>query len=164
MSGSRGIRFSTISLSRRLPFAHEAGSMKLLATEQYKAGVIARAIMPTDAFDGLTAKQDLGAAIAGNLLRTPWWAAIAVRAAIWVVWFAPFWRQGSLKTFGGLSLEKQWAVLELLARSDNYALREMVLLLKMNTCLPSLGDLEVLKYLGAYDTKGGPVQLRRSGT
>lgn len=138
--------------------------MKLLATEQYKAGVIARAIMPAEAFGGLTAKQDFGPAIAKNLLVTPWWAAIAVRAALWVVWFAPMWRTFSPHTFGGLSLEKQQGVLDLLARSNNYALREMVLLIKMNVCLPALGNTEVLTYLGAYDLKGGPVQLRRSGT
>jgi hypothetical protein len=138
--------------------------MQLSRFEQHQATVVGRSILPTGALGGLTDQRDVGAEVARQFALQPWWSAIGVRAALWVIWFAPIWRQGRLKLFSSLNAEDQSKCVELLSRSNFFWLREMILLVKLAVCMALIGDRKVLAYLSAYDSAGGPVALRRSGS
>jgi hypothetical protein len=138
--------------------------MKLLRLEQHRVGIIARALMPVGVLGGLTDNRDLGAEIGRQVALTPWYSAIVVRFAVWLVWFAPLWRMARLRTFGSLPLDVQYECLDKLARSNQYWVRESLMLMKLTTCMVAVGDTKVLTYLGAYNLAGGPVTLRKSGS
>jgi len=135
--------------------------MKLFRFEQHRAGIVGRAMMPKGAFAGLTDDRDLGSEITRQLLIMPWWSSIAVRAALWMIWYAPLWRLGRLKTFGSLSIDAQHECLETLSHANRYEIREAVKLFKLSTTMAAIGDEKVLAHIGAYDIPRLPVTLKR---
>jgi hypothetical protein len=138
--------------------------MKLSRFEESQAAIISRATIPMGALDGLTDRMDFGSEIGRQVAMIPWWSAILVRLALWVVWFAPIWRMGRFRLFGSLPEAQQAQCLELLSHSRVYWIRQVVTLMKMTICMVAFGDPKVLGWLGAYDLAGGPVALRRSGS
>lgn len=67
--------------------------------------------------------------------RAPFQFAIGLRAALWLVLLCPLFIIGRPRTFLGLSREERTRVLDRLAASGVYALRELPNLLKMAACL-----------------------------
>ena len=124
--------------------------MKLTQWEVRWAGAIGRAFVPPGVFGGLTEGRDVGAALADTIGRSPWYAAVLVRLALWVVWLAPPFALGRARTLGGLDEASREACLEALLDSKLYPVREMLKLLKMNVCLALVGDTAVLAHLGVY--------------
>jgi hypothetical protein len=122
--------------------------MKLTAFEVEWAGVIARAIIPDGTLGIDTA--GLGPALAEEIERAPWWSHLVIRLGLWLVWLAPL-RAFPPRTFGGLDEEARARAFERLAGARSYAVREAVMLVKLNTCLVALGDEAVLARVGAYD-------------
>lgn len=137
--------------------------MKLFRFEQRHAEVIARVMYPKGALGGGADDRALGAEITGQIAAVPWFAAIVARLGMLLIWYWPLLTL-RFRTFGGLPLEEQYVVLDRLARSHSYAIREMVMLVKMNACFAGIGDPRVLTYLGAYDLAGGPVALGRKSS
>jgi hypothetical protein len=123
--------------------------MRAFGFEQRRAQIIGRAIIPFGTFNGLADGTDLGSHFAYQIANVPWYSAIVFRLAVLFVWFAPLFVK--LRTFGGLSDEarKQW--LERLAETDNYAIRQLIALLKMVFCFAVIGQPSVLKHLEAYE-------------
>jgi len=99
---------------------------------------------------------------------TPWWSAILTRLGIALVWYAPFFLLGRFGTFAKLGLDEKHKLLDRFARSKNYWLREIAMILKMNACTAGMANAETMTYLGAYDfgraPAAAPVLLGRSGT
>jgi len=135
--------------------------MKLFRFEQHQAGIVGRAMMPKGAFGGLADDRDLGSEIARQLTLLPWWSAIGIRGALWIIWFAPMWRLHRLATFGSLSTEAQYDCLEKISHSEIYSIREAVKLFKLSTTLSAIGDTKVLTHIGAYDLVAAPSALKR---
>jgi hypothetical protein len=135
--------------------------MKFSRTEQRRADFISRVILPKGALGGTTDDCDLGAEIGRQFSLTPWWSAIITRIGILVVWYSPLFLLGKLRTFGSIAVEQQQAILQQLAHSPNYWVREMSMILKMNACNAGMSGEAVMRYLGAYDF-GQSVQLKRS--
>lgn len=134
--------------------------MNLFAFEQRHATIIGRATFPKGVLGGVADDRDLGADIARQLKTTPWWGAIVARLGLLWIWYSPLFLYFP-RTFGGLKPEEQYALLNRLAGSHLYWLREMVMLVKMQICFAAVGDQRVLRALGAYDLAGGPVALKR---
>lgn len=67
--------------------------------------------------------------------RAPFQFALGLRAALWLVLLCPLLVIGRPRTFLGLSAGDRLRVLERLAASRSYALRELPNLLKMAACL-----------------------------
>lgn len=136
--------------------------MKLARFEQRWARTIGDAIVgdPREALGGVRAEIDLGAALGEEVqLATPATAAV-LRLALWLAWLAPLWRRGRLDSFGALSAPEREALLDDLMDSRSYAVRELLMLLKLFVCLRLLGEPRALGHIGAYDLGAGPVRLR----
>jgi hypothetical protein len=125
--------------------------MTLLPFERSWAATMARALVPADALHGTAAQAGVGDAVAVEVERSPWYAALAVRASLWLAWLAPLWLVGRARSFGGLDAETQARVLERLFKHRLYPVRMLGLLLKLTLCTALLGDERVLVTLGAYD-------------
>jgi hypothetical protein len=123
--------------------------MKAFGFEQRRAEIIGRTIIPSESFNGLAGQQPIGSHFGYQVASTPWYSSLVMRLAILFVWFAPLFVH--LRTFGGLSVEKKHAWLERLSESNNYAVRQMMALLKMCFCFAVIGNTTVLKHLEAYD-------------
>lgn len=107
--------------------------MRLLSFERRWLRVVFEAIYPADAHPALP----LGARDAPvDALLTefeqcaPFDAGAGLRAAAWLVWFAPV-VLAPFRTFGGLDPAARAEVLDRLGRSPFYVLREVPMLLKM---------------------------------
>ena len=133
--------------------------MKLYAFEARVAAQVARAMLPLGALGGSADGVDAGAKFAAQMAHSPWWSALALRGALWLVWLGPLlaWRP---RTFESLDDAARVALLEALASSHRYAIREGVMLLKLTLCLALLGHEPVFAHLGAYDT--APRRLPRA--
>jgi hypothetical protein len=124
--------------------------MKLSAWESRMADAIARSLLPPGSLGGRVDAIDAGAQVASQLARSPWWSALSVRGALWLVWLAPLWAWRP-RTFAALDEQARVALLERLASSSSYLVRESVMLLKLTLCFALIGDPPMLAHLGAYD-------------
>jgi len=127
------------------------------------AQTIGRALLPAGALDGATDGIDLGARYAEECAISPWYAALAFRASLWLTWLAPLWMMGRLRTFGGVDGATQVEVLERLLKHRVYFVRMAGLFFKLAVCTLLLGDEPTLAQLGAY--KLAPVaRLKKTGS
>src|SRR5262245_26236066 len=100
--------------------------MELSAWESRLAKEIGRALLPPGSLGGRTDGIDVGARVASQLACSPWWSALSVRCALWIVYLAPLaaWRP---RPFTALDDAARVALLERLAASPRYAVRELVM-------------------------------------
>jgi hypothetical protein len=131
--------------------------MRLWQFEIAWARVIASAFLRPGVLGGAAEGRDLGGRIAEQVAGAPWFAAIVVRLALWLVWFAPLFTVRAFRTFGGLDEERREACLDALMHSDLYEVREVLKIYKLNLTLALIGREEVLAHIGAYDL--GPYKL-----
>jgi hypothetical protein len=122
----------------------------LLPFEARWAATIGQALVPKGALGGALDKIDLGARYAEECAVSPWYAALAFRASLWLTWLAPLWMLGRLRTFGGVDGETRVAVLERLLKHRIYFVRMAGLFFKLAICTLLLGDEPTLAGLGAY--------------
>ena len=124
--------------------------MTLAPFERRWAAVIARALVPEGALAGALDKIDVGARYAEECAISPWYAALAFRASLWLTWLAPWWMLGRPRTFTGVDGETRVEILERLLKHKRYVLRMAALFLKLAICGMLLGDVPTLAQLGAY--------------
>jgi len=118
--------------------------------ERRWAATIARALVPEGALSGALDQIDVGARYADECAVSPWYAALAFRASLWLTWLAPLWMLGRLRTFTGVDGETRVVILERLLKHQRYVLRMAALFLKLAICGMLLGDVPTLAQLGAY--------------
>ncbi|HEX7477673.1 MAG TPA: hypothetical protein VF331_07690 [Polyangiales bacterium] len=82
-------------------------------------------------------------------LSTPL-AAFGLRAAVWLLAWAPLWQRGRARTFSGLQLTERSQLLGQLLVHRNFAVRELALLLKLVAAMALLGATGVRARSG-YD-------------
>lgn len=98
----------------------------------------------------------IGGLLDDMVKRAPFDFVLGLRAAAWVVTlFGPL-LAGRLRTFAGLSVTERGEVLESLAHSRLYLLREIPMLLKMVASLGYLGVPSVQRELGLPNVDGEP--------
>ena len=137
--------------------------MTLADFERRWAETIGRALLPAGTLDGATDAIDIGARYAEECAISPWYAALAFRASLWLTWLTPLWMLGRPRTFGGVDGETQVALLERLLKHRVYIVRMAALFFKLAVCTLLLGDEPTLAQLGAY--KLAPVErLKRTGS
>ena len=124
--------------------------MTLFPFEERWAGAIGHALVPPGALGGRLDGIDIGARYAHECAISPWYAALAFRASLWLTWLAPLWMLGRPRTFGGVDGETRVAVLERLLKHRVYFVRMAALFLKLALCGLLLGDEPTLAQLGAY--------------
>ena len=134
--------------------------MKLLPFEERWAGTIGHALVPRGALGGALDAIDIGARYAHECAISPWYAALAFRASLWLTWLAPLWMLGRVHAFGGVDGETRVVVLERLLKHRVYFVRMAALFLKLAICGLLLGDETTLAQLGAY--KLTPLQKRKA--
>ncbi|MCA9523058.1 MAG: hypothetical protein KC609_18915 [Myxococcales bacterium] len=66
-------------------------------------------------------------------------ATLVLRLAIWLIWLAPIWTSMRFGSFGSLAESERVWLLGDLSRSSLYAVRELVLLVKLVACLGVCG-------------------------
>jgi hypothetical protein len=118
--------------------------------ERRWAETITRTLLPKGALDGLLDGADVGARFADDCRESPWYAALLMRAVLYLVWLAPLWRLERLATFGTLDEPARVALLEALLAHRVYYVRMALTMLKLTLCTLVLGDEQVLARLGAY--------------
>ncbi|MDB4965302.1 MAG: hypothetical protein JWN44_991 [Myxococcales bacterium] len=128
--------------------------MTLAAHERRWATVIAGALIPPGALGGRLAGIDVGARYAAECARSPWHAALLLRATLYIAWLAPIFLYGRLRTFGSLDALGQASLLERLLAHRVYVLRMAAMFLKLTLCTLVLGDEPTLKQIGAYRLTG----------
>ena len=131
--------------------------MTLWQFETRWAAIIGRSMVPVGLYGGLTDGYEIGARVASQTARSPWYSAAVVRLALWIAWLAPLLTLRRARTFGGLDERARVACLEALLHSNVYAVRETLKILKLNVCIALIGNLDVLAHLGTYDL--GPYKL-----
>ena len=127
--------------------------MTLWPFERRWAATIARALVPAGALAGSGVDLeaiDVGARYAEECAISPWYAALAFRASLWLTWLAPLWLLGRLHTFAGVDGETRVVVLERLLKHKRYFVRMAGLFLKLAICGLLLGDEPTLAGIGAY--------------
>ena len=124
--------------------------MTLFPFEERWAAAIARALVPAGALGGAVDHVDVGARYAEECRTSPWYAALAFRASLWLTWLAPLWMLGRVRSFGGVDDEARVVVLERLLKHRVYFVRMAALFLKLAICTLMLGDEPTLAQLGAY--------------
>ena len=134
--------------------------MTLLPFERDWAQALGRALVPAGALDGATDGIDLGARFAEECAISPWYAALAFRASLWLAWLSPLWMTLRPHTFGGVDAATQVALLERLLKHRVYTVRMAVFMLKLSICTLAFGDEATLAGIGAYKLTA-PGQLTR---
>lgn len=127
--------------------------MTLAAFERRWARAIGHALVPSDALAGAgidLGQIDVGARYAEECAISPWYAALAFRASLWLTWLAPLWLLGRAHTFGGVDGDTRVVVLERLLKHKRYMVRMAALFLKLAILGMLLGDEPTLAQLGAY--------------
>jgi hypothetical protein len=124
--------------------------MALTSFELRRAALIARTFVPKGVLGGATDELDAGPLIREDDACSPWHASLLLRAALWMVWFAPLWTFTGFSTFGGLSEEARAALLARLLRHEAYSVRQSMMYLKLVSCSVLLGSVQVLEHVGAY--------------
>jgi hypothetical protein len=125
--------------------------VKLLPFEIRWADAIGRAMLPRGLLGGVVDAVELGEEIQRECLEPPWYAALLLRASLWLTWLAPPLALGRLRTFGGLDAAAREALLERLLDSRVYLVRATATFLKLQACMLLLGDARVLRRIGAYE-------------
>src|SRR5438552_650162 len=125
--------------------------MRLRAFEVRWARAIGRVVLPPGLLRGAVDDVDLGREVARECAQSPWYAALVVRAALWLTWFAPLVLLRRPRTFGGLDGRRRREVLERLLASPRYAVRATMTLLKLTFCVRLLGDERAFAEIGAYE-------------
>ena len=82
--------------------------------------------------------------------------ALGLRVCTWVLALAPPFACRRLCTFTALPLSERVALLERLAGSDRYLVRELPLLFKAAACLGACGLPEVQRTIGIHPTDATP--------
>lgn len=124
--------------------------MTLFPFEERWAGLIGHALVPKGALGGTLDAIDIGKRYADECAISPWYAALAFRASLWVTWLAPLWMLGRLRTFTGVDGETRVEILERLLKHRVYFVRMAALFLKLAICTLMLGDVPTLRQIGAY--------------
>jgi hypothetical protein len=125
--------------------------MRLRAFEIRWADAIGRALLPRGLLGGVVDDVALGEEFRREALEPPWFAALLLRASLWLTWFAPPWALGRARTFGGLDEAGRVALLEKVLASRVYLVRAMATFLKLSACMLLLGDERVMRRIGAYE-------------
>ncbi|HVR63818.1 MAG TPA: hypothetical protein VMU50_18080 [Polyangia bacterium] len=127
--------------------------MRLRRFEIRWAGIIGRALLPAGIglLGGVVDDVDLGEAFSRECLQPPWYAALLLRASLWLTWFSPPLALRRLRTFGGLDPAAREALLERLLDSRPYVVRATALFLKLAACMLLFGHDRVLRRIGAYE-------------
>ena len=128
--------------------------MPLSSTEQRWGATIARTFVPRGVLGGTTDALDAGPLLAEDDSHSPWYTALLLRAAIWLVWLSPLWTLRAPRTFGGLSDDDRAVLLEALLHHSTYPVRQAVNYLKLVSCSVLLGSVPVLEHLQAYRLAG----------
>jgi hypothetical protein len=129
--------------------------MKLRRFEVRWASLIGRALLPPGLLGGVVDRVDLGEAIRRECSQPPWYAALLLRASLWLIWFSPPLTLRRLGTFGGLDSAGREAALERLLDHKVYPVRATATFLKLSTCMLLLGQERVMSAIGAYDYGNG---------
>jgi hypothetical protein len=139
--------------------------MKLHAFEIRWSAIIGRALLPPGLLGGVVDDVDLGDAFRRECLEPPWYAALLLRASLWLTWFAPPFVLRRLRSFGGLDPAAREAVLEKLLDSRIYVVRATATFLKLAACMQLLGQERVMRRIGAYEhgRATAPVTVTRTG-
>src|SRR5690606_9983814 len=88
--------------------------------------------------------------------RAPARVLLGLRLVLWLVWLGPWPVIGRPRTFGGLTEAQRLEVLERLARSRFYVLREAPILLKTVACLGYCGHPDVHAAIGIRSRDATP--------
>ena len=123
----------------------------LLPFERRWLRAIWRAILPSEASPRLTTGADdlpMLAYFSDLMARSPLRFLLGFHAAIWIVGLAPLFMLRRLRTFAGLPQSEGSALLDRMAHSDVYIVRELPTLLKMIVCLGYAGHPKVLDAVG----------------
>jgi hypothetical protein len=134
--------------------------MALGAYEVHMAAVVTRAIIPRGVLGGVSDGDEVGARAARWIDRSTIFPHLILRAGLWVLWLWPLLSRRP-RLFSGLSPDEQARLVERVAGARSYALREMVMLVKMNACFAALGEPAALSALRAYDS-AAPAVIRRA--
>ena len=139
--------------------------MKLRRFEIRWAAIIGRALLPAGLLGGVADDVDLGDAFRCECLEPPWYAALLLRASLWLTWFAPPFALRRLRSFGGLDPGARELVLEKLLDSRIYVVRATATFLKLAACMLLMGQQRVLKQIGAYEygRKDQPITITKAG-
>jgi hypothetical protein len=124
--------------------------VRLAAHERRWVEIIAHALIPPGALAGHLDGIDVGARYDAECTRSPFSAALLMRAALYLAWLAPIFFYGRLRTFGSLDPIGQASLLERMLASKRYAVRMAATFLKLTICTLVLGDEPTLRYIGAY--------------
>ena len=135
--------------------------MSLRGYEERRAAIIGGALIPANVFGGIRAHVDIGAELGKSSRGYPWWSGMVLHFALWLVWFSPLLLHGRALTFGALSVPDREAALEELLASPHYLARQATEFLKLYLCMTFLGDVALLRRIGAYNLDKG-VQPTRS--
>jgi hypothetical protein len=87
---------------------------------------------------------------------------IGLRASTWLLWLAPPFVLGTLCSFGGLAPARRAELLERIAGSDVYLIRELPLLFKTAACLGLCGLPEVQRRIGIHPIDATPPDWARA--
>lgn len=137
--------------------------MRLWRRELRWAATIGRALLPAGLLGGVVDDVDLGDAFRRECLEPPWYAALLLRASLWLTWFAPLLVLRRLSTFGGLDAAARELVLERLLDSKIYLVRATAMFLKLSSCMMLLGDERVMRLIGAYEYGTPAAPSRQAG-
>jgi len=137
--------------------------MKLRGFEIRWADAIGRAMLPLGLLGGTADDVALGEEFRRECLEPPWYAALLLRASLWLTWFAPPWALGRARTFGGLDAAAREALLEKLLDSRIYLVRATATFLKLSACMFLLGGERVMRRIGAYEHGRTSDGARREG-
>lgn len=124
--------------------------MRLTGFEKRWADAVGRCLFPKGVLGGTADELSLGQELDAFRSLSPWWTAIVIRLALWIVWFSPPFYGPRFGTFGGLSEDEREQCLERVLVARSYSVRELGMLLKMGFCHAGIGSERTLRYLGAY--------------
>ena len=138
----------------------------LLAFERRWFLTLCDAVLPSGAHDRIAigaADVPLDRFVDDVFARAPFQMRLGIRAATWVLtWLPLFWRL-ELRPFGRLSRADQVALLDGLAGSRLYVVREIPNLIKIVACMGWAGTPEVQRQLGVPAPDAGPPAWARDG-
>ena len=128
----------------------------------YMAGCIARAFIPFGTLGGVTDDVAAGDRVMAQVRQSPWYSALLVQAGLWMIWLLPL---VSLRPrlFDALPPQEQARRLTELARSPRFVVREMLMVVKLYSCMAVLGTDAALQRLSAYQ-HGAPITRWRAGS
>ena len=140
--------------------------MKLRAFETRWAAIIGRALLPAGLLGGVVDDVDLGEALRRECREPPWYAALLLRASLWLTWFSPPFVLRRPRTFGGLDPAAREAALEKLLDSRVYVVRATATFLKLASCMLLMGHQRVMRRIGAYEygrSAAEPTPISKAG-